>query len=85
MHVAPDVVASIHPTVDLHITLDRSNWRDATGLIDVEPGVFVPPRMTVVQPRFQATVFHPEERLYTLLMLDPGTSYSSGLRACEAD
>jgi large subunit ribosomal protein L35 len=29
---------------------------------------------TVQKPRVYATVFHPEPRLYTLLMVDPGRS-----------
>jgi hypothetical protein len=29
---------------------------------------------TVEPPKIYTTVFHPEERLYTLLMIDPGQS-----------
>jgi len=54
----------------------------------VEPGVFLLPEQvrgtvicvfiylmihqTVEPPKLFTTVFHPEERLYTLLMIDPG-------------
>ncbi|KAG9050363.1 hypothetical protein FS837_005984 [Tulasnella sp. UAMH 9824] len=72
MYVLPDVLPAMHPTVDLHVIFDRKYWKNhLTGFVDVEPGVFMPPRMTIHAPRMQATVFHPEERLYTLLMVDP--------------
>ncbi|KAG8992288.1 hypothetical protein FRB90_001047 [Tulasnella sp. 427] len=73
MYVLPDVLPAMHPTVDLHVIFDRKYWKNhLTGSVDVEPGVFMPPRMTIHAPRVQATVFHPEERLYTVLIIDPG-------------
>lgn len=72
MNVLPDVLASLHPTAALNVFLDRKNWRAATGSKLVEPGVFIPSRMTKVAPRIQATVFHPETRLYTLMIVDLG-------------
>ncbi|KAG9001949.1 hypothetical protein FRB95_002031 [Tulasnella sp. JGI-2019a] len=72
MHVIPDVIPAIHPTVDLRVVLDRKNWKasDPTWF-EAEPGDFLEPKRTRVQPRFQATVFHPEPRLYTLMVIDP--------------
>ncbi|KAG8901143.1 hypothetical protein FRB99_005515 [Tulasnella sp. 403] len=72
MHVLPDVVPAIHPTLDLHVIFERSKTSTAVDRwLDVEPGVFLPSRRTMGPPRIQATVFHPETRLYTLMIVDP--------------
>ncbi|KAG8873024.1 hypothetical protein FRB97_007073 [Tulasnella sp. 331] len=68
MHVIPDVIPTIYPTVDLRVILDRKNWKASdTTWFEAGPGEFLDPKRTRVRPRFQATVFHLEPRLYTLM------------------
>ncbi|KAG1725580.1 phosphatidylethanolamine-binding protein [Suillus paluster] len=78
MQVVPDVLPDIHPSLDLRVTFPKV--KSNTGLQvtvskvvyeNVEPGVFLLPEQTVEPPKIFTTVFHPEERLYTLLMIDP--------------
>jgi len=64
MHVVPDVLGSLHPSLDLHFVI-RGNPKP------VEPGVYLVPKQTKRPPRLYATVFHTDIRLYTLLMVDP--------------
>jgi len=64
MHVVPDVLGSLNPSLDLHFVI-RGNP------MPVEPGVHLVPRQTKRPPRLYATVFHTDTRLYTLLMVDP--------------
>lgn len=78
MKVVPDVLPDIHPSLDLRVNFPKV--KSNTGLQatiskavyeHVEPGVFLLPEQTVEPPKIYTTVFHPEERLYTLLMIDP--------------
>ncbi|KAG1746835.1 phosphatidylethanolamine-binding protein [Suillus lakei] len=78
MKVVPDVLPDIHPSMDLRVNFPKV--KSNTGLQvtvskvvheHVEPGVFLLPDQTVEPPKIYTTVFHPEERLYTLLMVDP--------------
>ncbi|KAG1814454.1 phosphatidylethanolamine-binding protein [Suillus subaureus] len=78
MKVVPDVLPHIHPSLDLRVNFPKV--KSNTGLQaavskavyeHVEPGVFLLPEQTVEPPKIYTTVFHPEERLYTLLMIDP--------------
>ncbi|KAG1908632.1 phosphatidylethanolamine-binding protein [Suillus fuscotomentosus] len=78
MKVVPDVLPDIHPSLDLRVNFPKVK-SDAglqatvskTVYERVEPGVFLLPEQTVEPPKIYTTVFHPEERLYTLLMIDP--------------
>ncbi|CAE6532052.1 unnamed protein product [Rhizoctonia solani] len=63
MKVIPDILPSFHPTVDLHVSFSEGE--------DVVPGVFLPVKSTLRAPSITAQVYHPEERLYTLLVVDP--------------
>jgi len=90
MHVVPDVIPTINPTIDLHVIVDPLKKTSIPRDPSVEPGIFLPTAevrslpcgwyrspnifhsQTIQQPRVQATVFHPETRLYTLLVIDPG-------------
>ncbi|KAJ1310770.1 hypothetical protein OPQ81_009291 [Rhizoctonia solani] len=63
MKVIPDLLASFHPTVDLRISFSEGE--------DVVPGGFLPVKSTLRAPNITAQVYHPEERLYTLLIVDP--------------
>ncbi|CUA77778.1 54S ribosomal protein L35, mitochondrial [Rhizoctonia solani] len=62
MKVIPDVLAFFHPTVDLRVSFSGE---------DVIPGIFLPVKSTLRAPSITAQAYHPEERLYTLLMVDP--------------
>ncbi|KAF8320624.1 phosphatidylethanolamine-binding protein [Cantharellus anzutake] len=85
MHVVPDVIPIIRPAVDVRVNfadtvtpryistpripVPEKKW--AKDLSDVVPGSFVSPAKSVEHPKVMAQVFHPEPRLYTLLMIDP--------------
>ncbi|CAD6898909.1 unnamed protein product [Tilletia controversa] len=73
MKVVPDVVPTIAPTVDVQVAYgEGQGFGDHGGNGgDVWPGVFLETAKTVETPRVTATTFHPEERKYTLLMVDP--------------
>ncbi|KAE8210315.1 hypothetical protein CF327_g5809 [Tilletia walkeri] len=73
MKVVPDVVPTIAPTVDLQVAYgEGKGFGDHGGEGgDVWPGVFLETAKTVEPPKVTATAFHPEERKYTLLMVDP--------------
>ncbi|CAE6430358.1 hypothetical protein ACGC1H_001219 [Rhizoctonia solani] len=62
MKVIPDILAFFHPTVDLRISFSGE---------DIIPGVFLPVKFTLRPPSITAQTYHPEERLYTLLIIDP--------------
>lgn len=83
MSVVPDLLPAIHPTVDLRVLFDepppRSTFlrsRVKRRKLAVEAGSFLLPEQTRQPPVLYTTVFHPEERFYTLLMLDPGSYLS---------
>ncbi|CAE6515171.1 unnamed protein product [Rhizoctonia solani] len=63
MKVIPDILAFFHPTVDLRISFNEGE--------EVVPGVFLPVKSTLRAPSITAQAYHPEERLYTLLIVDP--------------
>ncbi|KAF8707932.1 PEBP-like protein, partial [Rhizoctonia solani] len=63
MKVIPDLLAVFHPTVDLRISFGEET--------DVTPGVFLPVHSTMAAPSITAQPYHSEERLYTLLIIDP--------------
>ncbi|KWU44795.1 PEBP-like protein [Rhodotorula sp. JG-1b] len=62
MHVTPDLLAEINPQADVRIQVAGET---------IEPGVFTAPARTREGFEVTAQVFHPEERLYTLLLVDP--------------
>jgi len=62
MNVVPDLLGEIDPDADLRVLLNDA---------DVEVGSFLEPSKTVEAPQMRVQVYHPEERLYTLLMVDP--------------
>ncbi|CCO27910.1 60S ribosomal protein L35, mitochondrial [Rhizoctonia solani AG-1 IB] len=69
MKVIPDLLPTFHPTVDLRISFGEEG--------DVTPGIFLPVNATLKTPSITAQSYHPEERLYTLLMVDPDAPDSS--------
>ena len=102
MNVVPDVLPSLHPSLDLRLTFPEAppkntylRTRSKRQHKQVEPGVFLVSEQvwqcelsfpvslrlftselsqTRKQPTLYATVLHQDIRLYTLLMVDPGTS-----------
>ncbi|GAA6028740.1 hypothetical protein JCM8097_007371 [Rhodosporidiobolus ruineniae] len=62
MNVVPDLLPSVSPQADVRIQVGGSV---------VEPGSFVQPAQTREGIEVSAQVFHPEERLYTVLVIDP--------------
>jgi len=78
MKVVPDVLPSLHPSVDLQITFPmapplneylRQNAKPRHQ--GVEPGVYLLPEQTRLPPKVFVNAFHTDTRLYTLLMIDP--------------
>ncbi|KAF8876496.1 phosphatidylethanolamine-binding protein, partial [Infundibulicybe gibba] len=71
MHVIPDVLPAIHPTVEVRIATPGERDGVRRPRVDVEPGVFLTPKQTLEPPAVYANVFHEDTRLYTLLLIDP--------------
>jgi large subunit ribosomal protein L35 len=66
MSVIPDLLPTFSPTVDLRVSFVEAE--------EVVPGAFLPVNVTLQAPSITAQAFHPDEKLYTLLIVDPGTS-----------
>ncbi|KAF1806884.1 phosphatidylethanolamine-binding protein [Mucor lusitanicus] len=63
MSVIPDVLApGLEPTVEINVKLAEGQ---------VEPGVFLKPEQSIERPEIEITNFHPESKLYTLMLVDP--------------
>ncbi|KAF8213817.1 phosphatidylethanolamine-binding protein [Mycena galopus ATCC 62051] len=83
MHVLPDVLPILHPSIDLHVTarlmpehfeslMKRNRFqRRVNTFKEVVPGNYLTPRQTRVPPKLYANVFHTDVRLYTMLLVDP--------------
>ncbi|KAF9224623.1 PEBP-like protein [Gyrodon lividus] len=74
MHVVPDVVPDFHPSFDLRVTFPEHNEKKTPTKPKysfVEPGVYLLPAQTLEPPKLHKDVFHTDERLYTLIMVDP--------------
>lgn len=72
MKVIPDLLPVFHPTVDLQLSFKEDE--------SVIPGNFLPVESTFQAPVITAQTYHPEEKLYTLLIVDPGAyDYSKSL------
>ncbi|PLW28541.1 hypothetical protein PCANC_21923 [Puccinia coronata f. sp. avenae] len=69
LRIFPDLFPSIDPSVDLQIKFQDNYLQDAHRSINI--GNFVPSSKSTQLPVIQAQVFHPETRLYTLVMVDP--------------
>ncbi|KAJ8652765.1 hypothetical protein O0I10_011570 [Lichtheimia ornata] len=64
MRVVPDLLPlDVAPTVQVNIKLDNDTI--------VEPGVFIKPEQSLRLPEIDVTNFHTEQRLYTLMLVDP--------------
>ncbi|KAJ3998867.1 phosphatidylethanolamine-binding protein, partial [Lentinula boryana] len=79
MHVVPDLLPAIHPSLDLHVTVPyplnkqfkRSMKSGGKSIVGVEPGSFLSPTQTARAPGLWAHAWHSDVRLYTMVMLDP--------------
>ncbi|KAG9314739.1 phosphatidylethanolamine-binding protein [Chiua virens] len=74
MHVVPDVVPDLHPSFDLRVSFPEHQTKNVSSVSKytfVEPGIFLLPEQTVEPPMLHKDVFHIDERLYTLIMIDP--------------
>ncbi|POW11698.1 hypothetical protein PSHT_08348 [Puccinia striiformis] len=69
LRVFPDLFPSIDPAVDLKIKFEHTYSVGTYRTVNV--GNFVPSSRSTKQPAIQAQVFHPEPRLYTIVMVDP--------------
>lgn len=88
MHVTPDLLAEINPQADVRIqvagetiepgvfTAPARVRQACRCIIRLEPTGLTPCYSLQTREGFEVTaqVFHPEERLYTLLVVDPGQS-----------
>ncbi|KAF8584930.1 PEBP-like protein [Ramaria rubella] len=81
MNVIPDLLPTLHPTLDLRIQFPSAHPSPRTALhrarenadfASITPGAFLLPAQTRNPPRMAATAFqHTDTRLYTLLLVDP--------------
>ncbi|KAG5722241.1 hypothetical protein E4T56_gene3893 [Termitomyces sp. T112] len=74
MHVIPDVLPDLRPTIDVHVvaqTTSRERVQTKKMRTTVVPGTFLLPGQTVKPLHVYANVFHTDTRLYTMLLVDP--------------
>ncbi|KAI8355153.1 phosphatidylethanolamine-binding protein [Blakeslea trispora] len=63
MNVIPDLVPlNTNPSVEVNVKTSEGH---------VEPGVFIQPEQSIERPEIEITNFHTEQRLYTLMLVDP--------------
>ncbi|KAK0506395.1 phosphatidylethanolamine-binding protein [Armillaria luteobubalina] len=71
MNVIPDVLPSLHPSVDVSIKVRQTHLAGPTYRSrGIEPGVFLSPKQTIAPPTVYATAFHLDTRLYTMMLID---------------
>ncbi|KAI0258257.1 phosphatidylethanolamine-binding protein [Gloeopeniophorella convolvens] len=78
MHVVPDILPELKPSVDLRVVFPEApptnpvlRARVKRRTAPVEAGMFMVNEQTRRPPKLFASAFHPEPRMYTLLMVDP--------------
>lgn len=74
MHVVPDLLPALHPSLDLRLTTGlrpKGLHPKAKNPRIVEPGSFLQSKQTIRPPSLYTTVYHTDTRLYTLVLLDP--------------
>ncbi|KAK0444944.1 phosphatidylethanolamine-binding protein [Desarmillaria tabescens] len=72
MNVVPDVLPSLHPSIDVSIKVRQTHLAGPTYRSrGIEPGVFLSPKQTIAPPTVYATAFHLDTRLYTMMLVDP--------------
>ncbi|KAF8895012.1 phosphatidylethanolamine-binding protein [Gymnopilus junonius] len=75
MHVVPDVLPEINPSIDLRIAVPVREYKKGKPYETVEPGTFLMPKQTLSPPNLFVNVFHTDVRLYTMLLLDLDLPY----------
>ncbi|PKI84094.1 mitochondrial 54S ribosomal protein YmL35 [Malassezia vespertilionis] len=82
MHVLPDVVPDFTPTVDLQVSFGEGEGIGDHGGSggDILSGVFLEPEQTMDEPQICATPFHTDERMYTVMMVDPDAPHSDSFQ-----
>ncbi|KAI5121147.1 hypothetical protein M0805_007145 [Coniferiporia weirii] len=77
MSVVPDLLPSVRPTIDLRLSFPEPpplstylRTRTKRKYKPVEPGIYLAPEQTRRAPRLYTSVFHPETRYYTLVLVD---------------
>lgn len=73
MHVLPDVIPAITPTVDVQLAFGEGDGftdHQSNGG-DVLVGAFVPASASITPPKLDVTVFHTQPKRYTLAIVDP--------------
>ncbi|KAI0727645.1 PEBP-like protein [Fomitopsis betulina] len=77
MHVVPDLLPDLHPTIDLRLNFPEAPPKDVyrrsrvkRRYQKVDPGMYLLPEQTWRSPALYTTVWHTDTRLYTLLMVD---------------
>ncbi|SPO26540.1 related to MRPL35 - mitochondrial ribosomal protein, large subunit [Ustilago trichophora] len=93
MHVFPDVLPGITPTVDVQVSFGQgdgfTDHMSQGG--DVLVGVFVEAKQTTSAPKVDVNVFHTEEKKYSLVIVDPDQpdqdleSFKTSLLALKTD
>jgi len=74
MNVVPDVLPVLKPSIDLHViarTTPKEFHESKKVQQVVEPGIFLKSKQTIIPPKLRVNVFHPDVRLYTMLLVDP--------------
>jgi len=83
MHVVPDLLADLHPSIDISVSFGEGSDVEAGTFVDAKtvspPGAHMCEHtlrsysfQTVQEPTLKVTAFHEDERYYTLVMVDPG-------------
>jgi len=73
MKVVPDALPELNPTIDLQViarTLPAEFLKTKKVFKVVEPGIYLRPKQTLLHPKLHTRVFHCDERLYTMLLVD---------------
>ncbi|KAF2834242.1 PEBP-like protein, partial [Patellaria atrata CBS 101060] len=61
MHIVPDVLPAIDPSVDVNISYGKTT---------IQPGEFIDSAVSVIPPKLHAQVFDKGERLVTVVLVD---------------
>ncbi|KAH9836712.1 PEBP-like protein [Rhodofomes roseus] len=77
MHVVPDLLPDLRPTIDLRLNFPEPPPKDIYRRARVkrryqkmEPGMYLLPEQTWRPPMLYTSVWHTDTRLYTLFMID---------------
>ncbi|KAF9438098.1 hypothetical protein BGZ76_009791 [Entomortierella beljakovae] len=76
MFVTPDVLLPFTPSIDVQLNFGPGSApKNESGAQlpnnHFETGSFLLPRNTINEPKVNVTSFHPEQKYYTLMMVDP--------------